>query len=582
MRKSTPSPAATPGPLGRFGPAAASLANNKSEGDQASRDGAGPFIEFHGDRLSVHFEDFGIGSYPLFLKVKGLPEYELEYLPDSETYRVHAPARFARMLGVEPVRPPGDELAMSPFLFDDQAAIAQMTLASKRWATWAGCGNGKTLICLEVARHVVHLTGGRFLIFTLNDLVPQWLDEAAKFYGDTLPIFRLDSREEMKEWAAGRLAGPQIAVTNYEKMNYRGQENQVVNELRHLAGVAVDENRLKGGGGKQKWALVKSCKGVEYKLSLTATPAPNDTIEFASQASFLEKMRSDGEIIWTYFQRDEKTHRWSVKRHARRAFFEFMAGWSIYVRDPRRYGWRKDFPDIPAPVMLRHQIEITAEQRAWLQKLSRAKDGQLSLIDRDDRNTIQRAKLSQIAKGFRYVKKKNSGSRRVDRVPGLKPAFVARLIREEVAAGLQALVWTEFDAESELITEELDRLGVSHEMLHGSTKPAERLAVLQRFRGGESHVLITKAKLLGFGMNLQCVGSMIFSGFSDSYEAFYQAIRRAYRFGQTKAVRVHLPLVEELEGDMLENLLIKQAKHEAAIEEMEANYIAAQQRIGVL
>jgi superfamily II DNA or RNA helicase len=530
--------------------------------------------------MSVQFTDFGIGCYPLFLKVKSLPEYEIEYLPESETYRIHAPARFAAMLGVEPVRSQSNDLPLADCLLDDQRAITALALAAKRYACWAGCGNGKTLIGLEFARHVVHRTGGRFLFFTLNDLVEQWFDENRKFYGDTLPMLRLESREEMREWAAGRLAGPQIAITNYEKMNYRGRENQVVNELRYLAGVAVDENRLKGGGGKQKWAIVKSCRGVEYKLSLTATPAPNDTIEFASQGSFLEKLRHQDEIIWTYFTRNEKTHRWEIKRHARKAFFEWMSGWSIYVRDPRRYGWRKDFPDVPAPVTIRHSIDMLPQQRAWMQRLSKAKGGQLSLIDHDDRNTIQRGKLSQIAKGFRYLKR--DGKRVVELIPSKKPAFVAELIRDEVAAGLQTLVWTEFDAESDLIVEQLDRLGVPYEMLHGNKKRDQRAETLARFRSGQSCVLVTKAKLLGFGQNLQCVGSMIFSGFSDSYEAFYQAIRRAFRFGQTKAVRVHLPVIDELEGDMLENLLIKEANHEAAIEEMEANYIVAQKLIGVV
>jgi len=82
-------------------------------------------------------------------------------------------------------------------------------------------------------------------------------------------------------------------------------------------------------------------------------------------------------------------------------------------------------------------------------------------------------------------------------------------------------------------------------------------------------------------MNFQHCGSMIFSGFNDSYESFYQAIRRAVRYGQEKSVRVHLPLIEQLEGDMLENLLIKQAKHEAAIREMESNYLSAQKRLGL-
>jgi superfamily II DNA or RNA helicase len=538
-------------------------------------------VQITGERMQVHFDDFSAESYPLFLRVKSLPEYDLEFVAESETYRITAPARFASMLGIVDSSFKAPPLPVASFLFDDQAAIVDLAMKAKRFAIWSDCGLGKTPMGLELARQVANKTGGRVLIFTLNDIVPQWVEECRKFYGDDFAIHRLASREDMKAWAAGERPDlGNVAITNYEKMNYKGEDEQSVSELRYLAGVVLDESsRLKAGGGKQKWALIKSCKGIEYKFSLTATPAPNDTMEFASQASFLEKMRSDGEIIWTFFQRNEKTHRWEVKRHARKAFFEFMAGWSIYVRDPRRYGWRKDFPDIPPPVTLRTRIDMTDDQRAWLQKLSRDKSGQLSLIDRDDRNAIQRSKLSQVAKGFVYLKGKSG--RKTRRIQSRKPEVVANLIKQEAAAGLQVLVWTVFDAESDIIAETLGT-DTPFEMLHGETKPAERLQVLERFRHGQTRVLISKAELLGFGMNFQMCGSMIFSGFDDSYESFYQAIRRAYRYGQTKSVRVHLPVIEELEGDMLENLFIKQAKHEAAIAEMEANYIAATHSVGAL
>lgn len=542
-----------------------------------------PQIEFHGERLSVHFRDFGPEAYPLFLRVKALPEYELEFVPETETYKITAPARFAQMLGIKEIPPPVSDLPLSSFLLDDQQAIVPMALSAKRFAYWGDCGLGKTIVGLEFARHVMHRTGGRVLIFTLNGIVPQWIDEAKHFYGDSLPILQLKSRAEMKRWAAGEIPdGPMLAITNYEKMNFDEESEQTVNELRYLAGVILDESsRLKGGGGKQKWALIKSCKGIEFKLSLTATPAPNDTMEFASQASFLEKMRSDGEIIWTYFQRNEKTHRWEVKRHAREGFFTFLSAWSIYVRDPRRYGWRMDLPTVPPHEVIRHSIEMTDEQRMALQRYSKDKTGQLSLIDRDDRNAIQRMKLSQVAKGFVYTKGAAAG--KFNRIDSRKPAYVARLIQQEAAAGHQVLVWTVFDAESELIVEELHKLGVTgFDCLHGSTKEDDRIEVLERFRRGQAPILISKAELLGFGLNFQMCSSMIFSGFSDSYESFYQAIRRAVRFGQEKWVRVHLPCVDELEGDMLENLFIKQDKHEAAIVEMETNYISGMRLTGLL
>lgn len=535
-----------------------------------------PGVTIDGDTMAVRFDRFSIDQYGLFLKVKALPEYQVAFDPPTESYTVTAPARFASMLGVALPVADRQRLPFPTFLFDDQAAIIRMALEAKRFACWSDCGLGKTLIQLEFARQVIHRTGGRVLLFTLNEIVGQTIDECVKFYGDTLPIHRIETRAAMREWCK---AGPgQLAITNYEKMNHKGEADQVVNELRHLAGVALDESsRLKAGGGKQKWALIKSCKGIEYKLSCTATPAPNDTIEFASQASFLEKMRTDADIIWTYFARDPKSHRWTVKSHARKAFFEFMAGWSIYVRNPKRYGWRLNQSEIPEPIVFTHDIRPTSSQIAAMQKLCGDASGQLNLLESKAANAIQRSKLSQIAKGFRYIKGESHGKYKL--IPSHKPAVVADLIEQEVRSGLQVLVWTVFDAESDIIAEELREREIGFDLLIGKVKESERIPMLDRFRCGESRVLVSRAALLGYGQNFQQCGSMVFSGWNDSYESYYQAVRRAYRYGQTKQLRVHLPVIQILEGDQLENILHKQGRHETAIEEMEQNYIAAVKRL---
>lgn len=257
-----------------------------------------PEIIIDNESLRVEFNMWNIDAYRLFLQVKRLPEYQLAFDAERDTYTVTAPARYAELLGVvRPARDIGD-LSLAPHLFDDQAHVVRQALDAKRFAVWTDCGLGKTPVQLEWARHVCHRTQGRVLILTMNEVVDQTIEEARKFYGDSLPIRKLQSRADMREWAR---SGPDaIAITNYEKMN-PDDEGQEVHELRYLSGIVLDESsRLKTGGGKQKWAIIKSTKGIPYKLSCTATPAPNDTMEFASQASFLEKMRSEGEIIWTY------------------------------------------------------------------------------------------------------------------------------------------------------------------------------------------------------------------------------------------------------------------------------------------
>jgi len=524
--------------------------------------------------MRINFTRFDPPHYDLFLRAKRLPEYAIEYDRDSETYVIDSPARFADMIGVE--RPPANasDLPFADYLFDDQRELVAQALDAKRFAVWAQCGLGKTAVGLEWSRHVVHKTGGRVLIITLNEIVRQWIEEAERFYGSSLPVLRLKNRQAMREWCEHGDGTHNIAIANYEKFNPDDQ-GQVVNECRHLAGVVPDEsNRLAAGGGKQKWALIKSFRGVEYKLSLTATPAPNDTIEFASQASFLEKMRTETDIIWTYFTRNPITHRWDVKPHARAAFFEFMSSWSVYVNDPKRYGWRASMPDVPHPTYITVPVEPTPEQMDVLPFLTQTNDGQGELFP-DRTNAIQRVKLSQVAKGFRYHKDER-GRRRIENIASNKPAVVCDIVRKEVAAGAQVLVWTVFDEETSILSKMLaDVEGC--ETLTGKTETDDRIDILSRFQHGQVRVLISRAAMLGFGMNFQCCTAMVFSGWNDSFVSMYQAVRRAVRFGQNESVRVYFPVIEVLEGDTLTNIRRKEAEFERSIAEMEANYIRARQ-----
>lgn len=542
---------------------------------------AEPPVTFAGDRMAVRFDRFDPAAYRTFLRCKALPESEVEFDAAAEAYTITAPARYAELLGVArpAFRPP---VPYPDFLFDDQRELIDQALEAKRFALWCKCGWGKTLAGLEFARQVWHRTGGRVLIVTLNEVVPEWAGEAKRFYGKSrrvrnrIRLHRLYSRSEMRDWC--KAGEPGIGVVNYEKFN-PDESGQVVHECRHLAGVVLDEaSRLKASGGKQKWALIKSFKGVEFKLCLTATPAPNDIMEYASQASFLETMRSETEILWTYFTRDQKTQKWTVKPHARKAFYEFMAGWSVYVNDPKRYGWRAGQPDVPPPEYVTHEIEPTDEQReaARVAAADQA-TGQMDLFGSGTISAIQRMKLSQMAKGFRYVKA--DGKRAVERIPSYKPTAVARIVAAERDRGAQVIVWTEFDAESAILSTLLTQAQVSHETLTGSVPAVGRGAMIKRFRSGTCRVLLTRAKLLGYGMNLQQCTAMVFSGWSDSFEALFQAIHRAVRHGQAERVRVHFPMIRELEGDTFDNLMRKMGVHVRSVAEMEERYIEARKRL---
>lgn len=576
-----------------------------------------PIVTFHGDRLACHFDRFDQAAYVRFLEMKRLPEYELQFHPETESYTITAPKRFATMLGERFPDAAAGDLPFAPFLREHQVAITRMALEAKRFACWAWIGKGKTLVQLEFARHAIHRTGGRALLVTMNEIVPQTIEECRKFYGagdnSLLPVVQLTSRENMIRFARGEELDSwgepftaKLGVTNYEKFNPCKAHGQAISGV-NLACFIVDENKLKGGGAKQKWAIIKTSKGIEYKLSCTATPAPNDTIEFASQASFLEKMRNDGEIIWTFFIRDEKTHRWTIKPHARKAFFEFMSSFSIYLKDERAFGWNMGGKPVPDPIVQVHEVAITTEQQAEAAKLTHEQSGQKTMFRGKDANAIERGKLSQLAKGFFYrticgecgaplasrgKKSKlrhcttcgatSTVAKEAVRLPSLKPALVAELAERRVEQGLRVLVWTVFNEESAIVAEQLALRGVGCDLLYGATKPKERLAILGRFRSGECPILVSRANMLGFGMNFQHVGAMIFSGWNDSYEMMVQAQGRAVRDGQTRRVLIDIPVIHELEGDQLENVLSKEAKHFAAIDEMQGNYLAAMKRMGMI
>ncbi|MCD9188268.1 MAG: DEAD/DEAH box helicase family protein [Pyrinomonadaceae bacterium] len=535
-----------------------------------------------GENLSVTFSaPFDLDKYEIFKRAKRLPESRLTYDEFTDNYRIETHARYANLLGVEPAQTSDlNSLEMPGFLFEHQRKIIGLALSAETFAVWSDCGTGKTLIELEFARQVAHRTGGKVLIFTLKDIIPQMIDEARCFYGDDLKVLHILDRDEMRKWAKSDDKTYLIAVTNYEKMN-PDESGQIVYELKNLAGVILDESsRLKSGGGKQKWALIHSCKGIPFKLSCTATPAPNDVIEFASQASFLERMRSENEIIWTFFTKDKVTQEWTVKKHAQNAFFEWMCAWSIYLRDPKKYGWSSSVVLPPDPVILKHQIPITHEQSDAARIFNTNNFGQASLFATQTQGIVGRSKLSQIAKGFVYEKGKVT-----KRIASNKPKFTADLIIKEAVEN-QVLVWTVFDEESEIIAELLNKssfnFGYKFAVLSGKQKDTERAEILEKFRKGEIQILISKAKLLGFGMNFQNVGSMIFSGWDDSFENFYQAVRRAVRYGQTKRVRVHLPYIHELEYAQLENVLRKEVQFVEMIERQEAAYIEAMKRMEIL
>lgn len=519
-----------------------------------------PAVRIDGQLAVVEFDRFDLDSYRLFLRAKALPETQVTYDWRADTYRLTTPARFADRIGADVPVAVGTRPPIAGYLFDYQRWIVGLALDARRWAAWIDTGLGKTAILLEWSRQVRAMTGGRVLILQPLGIHQQTIDMARAFYGDDLVIDRLETREALAAWCARPGSG--IGICNYEKL-IPGQ----IPTFRHLAGLAADESSmLRTGGGTIKWNLIHSARGIEYKLSLTATPAPNEAMEYASQASFLEKLRTEGDILWTYFQRDAKTNDWRVKPHARAAFYEFMASWSVYLRDPARFGFADILSTLPAPIIREHELPLSDVQREMLYGLIGKKGGLFS----DDRLTLsERSKLSQLAKGFLY--RTDGGKRTAARYPSAKPATVASLTAEHVRAGRQVMVWTVFDEEGEIVAAHLPA-GVSHATLTGKQSDAERARIIAAFKAGEIDALLSKAVLLGYGLNLQNCRAMVFSGIDDSFERLYQSIRRAYRFGQTETVHVEIPIIPELEGTVFANVRRKEAAFDEDTRIQEEHY----------
>jgi hypothetical protein len=521
-------------------------------------------VRVEGNLAAITFDRFDLESYDLFLRAKALPESRVAYDWKTDSYTLTTPARFAARLGTDTPAAERTPVPLASHLFDYQRWIAELALAAKRIAVWCDTGLGKTAIYLEWARQVQRATGGRVLILAPLQVIGQICDEWRRFYPEEPALAHLASREQVTTWcmtSADR--GLDIGITNYEKL-IPGQ----MPEFRHLAGLVCDESSvLKSGGGVIKWNLIHSAKGVEYKLSATATPAPNDTMEYASQASFLECLRTEGEILWTYFERD-KHDNWIVKPHARQAFYEFMASWSVYMRNPAHFGFADILSTLPPPEIREYELPLAPAQREMMYGLLGPKGG----LFNDDRLTLaERSRLSQLASGFLY--RKVDGRQTAARYESAKPIKVADLVAGDVRDGRQVLVWTVFDEEGEIIPEYLPA-DVEHAVLSGKQSEAARDDLIRRFKAGDIPVLISKASLIGHGLNFQNCRSMVFSSFDDSFERMYQAIRRAYRFGQRETVRVHIPHIPELQGTVFSNIKRKQALFDRDTAAQERHYRA--------
>lgn len=485
-----------------------------------------------------------IDDYRLFLRIKALPRYRFV------GREAEFPDEYACLLGMKPRSASSSRYSAIGGLFDYQQDIAALALRKGKFAVFADCGLGKTLILLEFARHVYKqlARGRRLLIVSPLMVIRQTLAEVERWYGKTLPIERVPA-SQLQSWLNGeRLSGPEcggligaVGITNYEAIT----EGLGAGKLGCL--ILDESSLLKSHYGKWGTRLIEMGRGLEWKLCLTGTPAPNDRIEYANHAVFLDAFPTVNSFLAKFFiNRGQTAERWELKPHALRPFYRALSHWCIFLTNPATYGWKDNCENIPPIHTHIHDVDLTDEQ----QSLVYTKTG--SLFADQIGGITSRSVLSQIGKG----------SFRGRDVETRKPAFIRSLT--ESWPDESAIVWCLYNREQEL----LEKTFPDAASLKGDTPIEERERLIEEFKDGRRRLLISKPKILGYGLNLQRATRQVFSGLQDSYEAFYQCVKRSNRYGSTRPLNVHIP-VTEVEMPMVETVLRKAARVQRDTEEQE-------------
>lgn len=480
--------------------------------------------------MRIDFNTRSADDYRMFLNVRKCPIYHF-----SGTSAI-VPDEYATSLGLKTKRKKSTTFKPCNGLFDYQRDITATAIAKRKYAIFADCGLGKTMMILEYARHAAKASGGKILIVSPLMVCNQTVDEASKWYGEQNGIARVRAFD-LQHWLNSEPNGfdSQIAVTNYEAIREGLEPGK-------LAGLILDESSmLKSHYGAWGTRLIELGRGLEWKLCATGTPAPNDRIEFANHAVFLDRAKTVNEFLASYFiNRGETQKRWELKPHALKPFYRSLADWSIFLTNPATYGW-KDNVGVTPPIHIHiDHIDLTDAQR----KAAQRQTG--SLITNQVGGIGDRGKLSRIAKGG----------------DSLKPEF----IRNQAVSwpDESTIIWCHYNDEQE----SMQRTFPNAVSISGDSTEEKRQQGIDAFKRGDVKVLISKPKILGFGLNLQICTRQIFSGLKDSYEEFYQAVKRSNRIGSTKPLNVHIP-VTELEVPFVDNVLRKAGRVQSDTEQQE-------------
>src|SRR5574343_1066284 len=392
-------------------------------------------------------------SYRLFLRIKQLPQYRFV------GREAIVPDEYASRLNLEPAAIDSGEYRPIAGLFDYQRDIAAMAIRKRRFAVFADCGLGKTLVMTEFARHALAMlpTDRRILIVSPLMVVDQTMAEASRWYGDTLPIAQVRAAD-LPAWMTGDRPG-RLGITNYEALRDDTPQGR-------LGGLILDESSmLKSHYGKWGQDCLRLGSGLEWKLALTGTPAPNDRIEYANHAVFLDAFPTVNSFLARFFvNRGQTNERWEMKQHAIGPFYRALSHWCIFLTDPATYGWMDNTEGIPPIHVHIHDVDLTSAQQTAVRDLTGC------LFTPEAGGIGSQAKLARIAKG----------------IDSLKPAFIRELV--ESWPDESTLIWCRFNDEQDRLAAEMPGAA----SIAGSTPHEERQQIIAAFKRGDVRTLITK------------------------------------------------------------------------------------------
>ena len=397
--------------------------------------------------------------------------------------------------------------------FDFQKAIIQKAVKKGRMAIFADTGLGKTLMQVSIAQNIVNHTGGKVLILTPLAVAFQFILEAEK-----LGITDIEYSKDGKH-------SKSIVICNYERLHYF--------DKKEFSGVILDESSiLKNFDGKIKNQVTSFVKKIPYRFLSTATPSPNDFIELGTSSEALGYM-GYMDMLTKFFKNNMASiakqsrnigEKYYLKPHAEKSFFAWVNQWSIMVKMPSDLGYDNSRYELPELITKKHVVKNNSTVDV---------DGQIKMF-------------TFVAKSFREIRHEQKQTLE-DRC---KKAV-------ELAKGKTSVYWVNLNDESSLIAS-LDSEAVE---ITGSMSIEKKESILMDFAEGKIKRLITKAKMTGMGLNWQhCNHSVFFPTYS--YEQYYQAIRRFWRFGQKNNVTIDL-VISDGQTRILEAL---QQKTEKAIQ----------------